>query len=172
MALLSHDLWVRRFGSSREAIGKLLTLNGHPFTIVGVMPASFAYPSPDTAIWIPLGLDPADPGGRFSHYLTVIGRLKPAVSLEQAQRDLAGVTPRVALSPPRSPGGAARRVGLAGQSLDEPLEHRASRVRRFHPALKRPQLPSVVALWPPLASLPPPSATRPPPRSRSSRHVR
>ena len=91
VALLSHDFWVRRYGSSREVIGKSLSLNGHPFTVVGVMPASFAYPSHDTAIWIPLGLNPADPGGRFAHYLTVIGRLKPGVSLEQAQRDLAGV---------------------------------------------------------------------------------
>ncbi|HBL31157.1 MAG TPA: ABC transporter permease [Acidobacteria bacterium] len=91
VALLSHDFWVRRFGARRDVIGTSATLGGQSFTIIGVMPAGFAYPSRETVIWLPLGLDPADRSARFAHYLSVIGRLKPNVSLEQAQQEVAAV---------------------------------------------------------------------------------
>jgi predicted permease len=95
VAVLSHDFWARRFGSSREVIGKSLTLNGHPFTVVGVMPPGFAYPSRETEVWLPLGLDSARPGGRFSHYLSLLGRLKPGVSLAAAQDEMAAVARQI-----------------------------------------------------------------------------
>lgn len=95
VAVLSHTFWVRRFGSRPEVIGKTITLGGNSFTVVGVMPPGFEYPSRETMIWLPLGLDPADPGGRFAHYLSVLGQLKRGVSLEQAQSEIASVARQI-----------------------------------------------------------------------------
>ncbi len=106
VAVLSHGLWQRHFGADPNLIGKPLTLNGESFTAVGIMPPGFKYPLDDTEVWalskravpeLPItipGID--DPLTlRGATYLKVIARLKPGVSLTQAQAEMATVSHRL-----------------------------------------------------------------------------
>ena len=92
--VLSHRLWKRRFGGDPSIVGTQATVNGRLFTIVGVMPAGFEYPGPRYELWVPLPSPrTADlpPINRSSHYLQIVGRLKPSVSTEQANAEVAGI---------------------------------------------------------------------------------
>ena len=85
--IVSHGLWQRLFGSDPDIIGKTITLNGNPVSIVGIMPAGFDLEFPITRqvdMWLPMRIA-ASNTDRQSHYLYVVGRLKQGVSLEQAQ---------------------------------------------------------------------------------------
>ena len=103
VAVLSHGLWARRFGSDAGIVGRDIHLNGEPHTVVGVMPANF---SPDGygELWVPSPwsvpanvlrphLDPRPL--RDSQYLDVWGRLKPGVTLEQARAEMGGIMARL-----------------------------------------------------------------------------
>ena len=84
VVILSHDLWVNRFGSDPHAVGRDLRLNGSNVRIVGVMPASFAIPLVEAQIYLPLHWTIAErQERRIANYL-VLGRLKNGVSLERA----------------------------------------------------------------------------------------
>jgi len=89
--ILSHGLWQRRFGSDPLVVGKAATLSGNSYGIVGVLPAGFTTPglfgnnTPDA--WVPIGLDP-NVTSRKARYLRVYGRLKPGVTLQQAQAEM------------------------------------------------------------------------------------
>ena len=99
VVVLSDRLWKRRFGGNPASIGSRVTVNGKPFTIAGVMPPSFAYPGSRYELWAPLPsprTTELPPINRVSHYLEVIGRLKPDVSFEQAQREVAMVASALA----------------------------------------------------------------------------
>jgi putative ABC transport system permease protein len=90
VAVISDGLWRRRFGASPQAVGQSVQLNGEATTIIGVMPASFDFPSPDIEVWRPLGLDLSQ-YPRGSHFLQSVARLKDGVSFAQAQADLMAV---------------------------------------------------------------------------------
>ena len=90
-ALISDGLWRRAFGKQPDIVGKQIQINSQPTTVVGVMPPGFVFPpgSNDPAeLWVPLQLDPANPGSRGSHFLYVIGRLKPNARIEQARSEM------------------------------------------------------------------------------------
>jgi putative ABC transport system permease protein len=101
--VLSYNLWRRRFGSEKNVIGKTIILNGNAYQVIGVMPASFQYPSPGDSesveLWGPL---PASlkSAGRRSDFLTVVGRLKPAISIAQASSELGILANRLATQYP------------------------------------------------------------------------
>jgi len=95
VVVLSEALWKRRYGGDRDVLGETVTLNGSSFAIVGVMPSGFAYPSEDTQLWIPLAFDLESQGGRWAHYLSVVGRLKDGVSLQQAQTEVSTIAQRM-----------------------------------------------------------------------------
>ena len=87
VAILSDGLWRRRFGADPQLIGRQVQLSGENYTVVGVMPPRFRL-TPGTELWTPLMLDPALApwhANRSHHNIHVIGRLKPGVSLLQAQ---------------------------------------------------------------------------------------
>src|SRR5262245_13113844 len=86
VVVLSHSFWQRRFGADPQIVGKTLTLDGYSFTIIGVMPREAQWPN-ESQFWRLLGFDYAGMN-RGSHFLEVIGRLKPGVSLQQAQAEL------------------------------------------------------------------------------------
>ncbi len=99
VVVLSDRLWKRRFGGDANSIGSPITLDGKPFTIAGVMPASFEYPGDRYQLWTPLPSPRTaelPPVNRVSHYLEVIGRLKPAVAIEQAQHEVATIASALA----------------------------------------------------------------------------
>ncbi|HSL68771.1 MAG TPA: ABC transporter permease [Longimicrobiales bacterium] len=85
---LSHELWVRAFGSDAGIVGKSIIVNGNSARVTGVMPAGFDVADAHVAIWIPGGLNRANTQNRASHYLDVVGRLKPGVTMAQAKADL------------------------------------------------------------------------------------
>jgi len=90
-ALISDGLWRRAFGKQDDILGKEIQINSQPTTVIGVMPPGFVFPpgSNDPAeVWLPLQLDPANSGNRGSHFLYVIGRLKPNAKVEQARSEL------------------------------------------------------------------------------------
>ena len=104
VAVISHGLWQRRFNSDPGVLGKSLTLNGVSFTVVGIMPPDFRYPSEATELWVnPRQVLPELSVGsttdvrpiRSSHWLPMIARLKPGLSVEQAQADMAAVARRL-----------------------------------------------------------------------------
>jgi putative ABC transport system permease protein len=89
-AVISDGLWRRVFGGQMSIIGRELKINGLTATIIGVMPKGFAFPPAETdppELWYPQQIDPAKPGGRASHFQSVIGRLKPGATVERAQEE-------------------------------------------------------------------------------------
>jgi putative ABC transport system permease protein len=98
--VLGHGLWQRLFGGDPRIVGRQVLLDNTPTEVVGVMPAGFDFPVANTELWVPLGLsrtkppNPAIPAARYRGYriLSVIGRLRPGVSLTQADADLAVVS--------------------------------------------------------------------------------
>ncbi|HMG35338.1 MAG TPA: ABC transporter permease [Blastocatellia bacterium] len=88
VAILSHALWKQRFASDPEIIGRTVGVNGANVTIVGVLPAGFNYPAKED-LWTPLAINTASPNNRGSHYLEVIARPMPGVTLDAAAADLA-----------------------------------------------------------------------------------
>jgi len=87
VALLSHRFWLSHFGGDASAVGKTITLDGQRFTLVGVLPGDFQLETwPD--IWLPSGQYPDDLTGRVHHPFTVLARLKPGVSVAQAQSEI------------------------------------------------------------------------------------
>jgi putative ABC transport system permease protein len=99
--LISHGLWERRFGSDPAIAGKPVTLNGTAVTIAGVMPAGFFYPSRQAEFWRPIALNPAN-ATRGGHFLGVIARLKPGVSVSQAGVEMKTISERLAKQYPES----------------------------------------------------------------------
>ena len=90
--IISHRLWDRRFGARRTLTGATITLDGNKLDVVGVLPAGFRFVNAprDPDVWLPLGLDPFRDRiyARGANALGVIGRLKPAVTADAAQREL------------------------------------------------------------------------------------
>jgi predicted permease len=97
VALLSHAFWRRRFSSDPNVVGQALTLNGDPVTIVGVLPASFDFDaifSPGNEIDLITPFPIAPETARWGNTLFGIGRLKPGVTVDQAQADLRVISER------------------------------------------------------------------------------
>jgi putative ABC transport system permease protein len=94
VVVISHGLWMRRFGGSADALGKTMTLNGNPHEIIGVMPGALRVPE-KAEVWRPLALPEQARTSRGSFFLPVIGRLKPGVSVQQAQTDMSGISARL-----------------------------------------------------------------------------
>ncbi len=93
--VLSHALWTRRFGANPGIVGRTVTMDGRLYTVTGVMPSSFRYPTPDTDFWEPLA--PSDELRRLrgAFWLTAVARLKPAVTLGQAQQEMDAISRRL-----------------------------------------------------------------------------
>jgi putative ABC transport system permease protein len=101
VVVLSHRLWERHFGARRDALGARLELDGRPFTVIGVMPATFGIEGSRAELWTPMQLDPAvDYRTRTGRYLTSVARLKPGVTAERAQADMSAIARRLEAAHP------------------------------------------------------------------------
>jgi putative ABC transport system permease protein len=90
VVVLSYEVWQTQFGGQTNAVGKVVRLDGAPYTVIGVMPAGFRFPlSARNAVYKPLNPDPAWKTNRKSHWMRAVGLLKAGVSREQAQADFA-----------------------------------------------------------------------------------
>jgi len=95
--VLSHGLWQRRFAQDPHIVGSTVQLGGTPYTVIGIMPPGFAIPGQTNALWIPLGAlyDAEALKNRQRHNFFVAGRLKPGVTLAQANADLQAIATRL-----------------------------------------------------------------------------
>jgi len=95
VVVLSHGLWRRRFGADQNIVGRALRLNGQSFTVIGVMPAAFRWQADE--LWSPLALGPENftPRSRGSEFLWIVARLKPRVTLQQAQAEVSGIAAQI-----------------------------------------------------------------------------
>ena len=95
VAILSFRLWQQRYGADRSAIGRGIRLDGETYQIVGIMPRGFIFPD-RSDIWVPIAFRPDQLAQRSNHYLEVFARLKPGLTVEIAQREMAGIAAQLA----------------------------------------------------------------------------
>lgn len=95
VAVLGYGVWMTRFGGDPDITGRVVTFDGRPHTIVGVMPESFAIPS-NEVVWAPKVLEGWEERSRTSNFYAVFGRLAPGVAPGQAAADLEGVAAALA----------------------------------------------------------------------------
>ena len=123
VVVLSRGLWQRKFGGHWSAVGQTLRLDSAPYTIIGVLPQSFQFPERDLDAWVPLQPSPDDRrSGAF--WLRTVGRLKPGVSLAQAQQEMTAIAARLGAERPED--------GELGVAL---VDLRNEIARPFKPAL-------------------------------------
>ena len=97
---ISHDLWQTAFGGDAGIVGRTIIVNGNESRVTGVMPPGFDIADAGVDVWVPVQLDPANRQNRGSHFLEVIGRLRPGVTLEQARAELSVLVQRWAQDNP------------------------------------------------------------------------
>ena len=102
VAIMSHRLWQRRFGGDPNIVGKPLTLNGQSVTLVGIMPEGFQLPAQEDELWVPNAFSQAEQQDRWAHFLDVMARLKPGVTLSQAQAQMSTIAARLQQQYPAS----------------------------------------------------------------------
>ena len=99
VAVLSYDMWQRRFGGDTNVIGKAVILNDNSYEIIGVLPRDFHFVTPfastDYQVWTPFAFTPEDLN-RANRSMWVLGRLKPGVDIKQAQADLDTIAQQLA----------------------------------------------------------------------------
>ncbi len=109
VVVLSHELWRTAFSSDPEIVGRGITIDDKSYTVIGVMPQGFEFPiqTPAPQLWTSLADDAYDPTGdkpitaqRGAHMLTLVGRLRPGVSMEQATADLSLIARNLAAQYP------------------------------------------------------------------------
>ncbi|HKV51531.1 MAG TPA: ABC transporter permease [Gemmatimonadaceae bacterium] len=103
VAVLSNALWRRSFGADPSIVGRSVRIDGIARVVVGVMPAQFDYPAATTDLWMPLpNFNPDSLGDRSNHYLFMVGRLEPGVTLERARVEAATVARRIMRDNPQN----------------------------------------------------------------------
>src|SRR5262245_47411211 len=103
VAIVSYGLWKRRFGSDPGLVGRQIVLDDKGYLVAGIMPSGFEFPirTEGVDVWVPLSF-PADVSNlRGAHYLDVVGRLKPNLSLAQAHEDLERIARNIAAQFPK-----------------------------------------------------------------------
>jgi putative ABC transport system permease protein len=106
VVIISHSLWQRRFGANPQVVGQTMTLNNKSYNIIGIMPPNFTFPRaadlpsyfefpPQAQLWSPLALSAQRINNRRSRDLAVIARLKPGVSIDQAQTEMSQIASRM-----------------------------------------------------------------------------
>lgn len=103
LAILSHAVWITRFGGDPHVLGRAVTLDDEPHTVVAVMPPELDFP-PRAAVWLPLDVQSPDSGAdvRAGRFLAVVGRLRAGVGVDQAARRLRDVSTRLAAAYPET----------------------------------------------------------------------
>ena len=92
VVVLSHGLWEQELGRDPDVLGKRLVLGGLPTTVIGVMPSTFYFPTPESRMWRPLNLDPSDGGYNGNGWLEFVGRLRPGATPGEVAAELTMIT--------------------------------------------------------------------------------
>ena len=85
VAIISNGLWQNRFGADPSLVGETIQLDAEPYTVIGILPSGFRFGPTTTEVWTPFGLTGDEDA---AHVLTVVGRLRPGVTLVQAVSDV------------------------------------------------------------------------------------
>ena len=104
VAIINESLWKRRFGSDPAVIGRALTLNGESYTVVGVVPRSVRLPAFGNwrdQVWVPLAFSSEEAANRGDHFLEVIARMKPGVTVQMARTEMQTIAARPAQEYPK-----------------------------------------------------------------------
>jgi predicted permease len=104
VVMINYALWKQRYGGEQNIIGRDLLLNGEKHTVVGVMPAGFQFLDSKVGMWVPIAFTPEILARRNSHYLKLIARMKPGVTVEQANADVKTIHERIARDHPAAAG--------------------------------------------------------------------
>jgi putative ABC transport system permease protein len=104
VVVLSRGLWERRFGGDPTVVGRTVTLDGEPFTVVGIADARFRFPRSDIEVWTPLSTIGEDriPRARYVRFMNVIGRIAPGRTLAEARAELGAIAARLEAQYPES----------------------------------------------------------------------
>ena len=107
VAVVSHAFWQNQLGGDPGVIGHTIRLSSEPYTVLGVMPAGFNFPTPEAAVWLPSSLMGEDDvgAGRVARWMDVVARMKPGVTPAQARADVEKLEARLAESFPESNAG-------------------------------------------------------------------
>ncbi|HTQ84624.1 MAG TPA: ABC transporter permease [Candidatus Solibacter sp.] len=125
-AVIGENLWRQTFGGTPDIVSQGIVLDGEEFTIVGVMPATFHFPAPDSELWVPLEPD-LDFTARGNHPgVSAVARLKPGVELAQARVEMSGIARKLEQQYPNSNSGTGALVKplaerIVGESLRRSL---------------------------------------------------
>ena len=101
VVVLTHGLWMRRFGSDRQILGRGISLNGSTYTVVGVLPPAFMFPFRDAELAVPINLR-SDPRrtDRGANFLRVLARLGDGITIQRAKADLDAIAHRLQIAVP------------------------------------------------------------------------
>jgi predicted permease len=110
--MLTHELWKSRYGADPNIVGKTIHLDTNPYTVVGVLPPGLIFPVERAEVWIPLeqNISPTDMHWYSSHYLDVYARLKPGVTVTQANQEMSRIAAQIKKEQPESNSGGAALV--------------------------------------------------------------
>ena len=118
VAIVSHGLWQSRFAGDSAVVGRTLTVDGQPRTVVGVMPPRFGFPANED-VWLPLQLS-LDGPREDSDELGVFGRLRDEVSFEQADQEMSVIASRLARQYPETNQNVGAGIRPYGEGLIDP----------------------------------------------------
>lgn len=113
--VLSHGVWSTLFASQQDILGRAIDLDGHAWTVVGVLPPGFRYGAEKPQIYLPYRLDPSR--SRGDHWLSAVGRLAPGATLQQARQEAAATAANLAEQYPEANGGWGVFLEPLGDSL-------------------------------------------------------
>lgn len=116
VAILSFGLWQTHFGGDTKILNRQIELNNEKYTVVGVMPAGFHFPLA-AQLWVPQDMDSKSLNPRGNHWASALGRLKPGISIEQAQAELTLIAKRLEQQYP----GSNHNVGAYVVSMQESM---------------------------------------------------
>ena len=116
VAVVSYGLWQQRYGGDPNLVGRQIVMDGSKVTMIGVLPRDFALLRRDVSFWMPASFSAGDLENRRGHYLYVVGRLKPGVTVGHAQEDMRALAAEMAAKYPEN-----RRVGVSVVALKDEL---------------------------------------------------
>jgi len=117
VVVISYPLWQSRYGGETSIVGREILLDDVKHTVIGVMPRGFQFLDPDIRIWVAARFTPEQMARRGSHYLQVVARMKPGVTIDEANSNIKTITAQIANDYPRQAG----RMGANVVSMSEEL---------------------------------------------------
>jgi putative ABC transport system permease protein len=120
VVVLSDGAWRRWFGGRPSIVGAPLSINGDPYTVIGVMPPGFRFPDRTAELWMPMAFAPGDQlDTRGNYFVSMVGRLRPGVSAERAERDLGRIVGEISAEDPQAAIRGVRVVSLHEQTVGD-----------------------------------------------------